>query len=179
MSRAQTKGFTLIELLVVIIIIGILSAIFVPRYWEVARQARIATLEGVAGAMRSAINITRANALSQGIQASTTEVSQTNQSAYIVQMEGFTVEVDWRNLCPESKGEHRDDASMLDFISLTRKQWSNAQAFDGELYADYDNQYTWVGYDIVKGINDPGGCYVRYDSFGNPECTVEIIMDDC
>lgn len=177
MSYAKRRGFTLVELLIVIIIIGILSALFIPRYWEVARQARISTLEGIASAMRSAVNITRVNALAQGITPADSNPGA-GQSAFVVQMEGFQAEVDWRNLCPESEAEFGDNATMLDYINLERKEWVANQEVTGELFADTNNQFTWVGYNI-KDNGSAGGCYIRYDSFGNPECTIELITTDC
>lgn len=51
--RNEQKGFTLIELVVVIVILGILAAVAVPKFIDLSGEARLATTQGVAGALAS------------------------------------------------------------------------------------------------------------------------------
>ncbi|MCL6416212.1 prepilin-type N-terminal cleavage/methylation domain-containing protein [Aestuariirhabdus sp. Z084] len=163
------SGFTLIELVVVIVILAIVAAFALPRFSDLSRSSRVATLEGIEGAMRSTISIVRSKAYVNGL--SIAAANPGNQSAYLVTTEAGVSEVDWRNLCPESQAELGDSLSMSEHIGLSES---------GGLTTIISNRYTRVGYDI-QGSGPPttNGCYVTYDSFGDPNCTVTLVITDC
>lgn len=62
----KEKGFTLIELVMVIVILGILAAFALPRFADLGNDARSSSLQGLAGAMKSAAAIAHAEQLASG-----------------------------------------------------------------------------------------------------------------
>ncbi len=56
MNRKQ-NGFTLVELVVVITILGIMAAFAFPRFAALQTEARVATVDGLAGSIRSAVTL--------------------------------------------------------------------------------------------------------------------------
>lgn len=62
----KAKGFTLIELVVVIVILGILAATAAPRFIDLTSDAETASIEGVAGAMRTAVALVNSRSIIKG-----------------------------------------------------------------------------------------------------------------
>ena len=54
MNYGNQRGFTLIELVIVIAIIGILSAVAIPKFINLASNAQTAATTAIAGALSSA-----------------------------------------------------------------------------------------------------------------------------
>ena len=82
----KQRGFTLIELIMVIVILGVLSAFALPRFADFGEDARVASLNALAGALRAAANISHAQQLADG---STPGDSVTLEGAEITMVNGY------------------------------------------------------------------------------------------
>jgi MSHA pilin protein MshA len=72
MNSSKLRGFTLIELVVVITILGILAAFAVPKFIALDSQARAATINGLAGTVKSAASLARGLSMATGNTATVT-----------------------------------------------------------------------------------------------------------
>jgi MSHA pilin protein MshA len=168
-QKNYQQGFTLIELTAVIVILGVIAAVAVPKFTDLSRAARITTLEGIQGTMLSTVTMVKGLAYINGLSAAASNTQ--NQSVFLVETEAGSSELDWRNLCPESQAELGDALSMLDYINLGQTSG---------LITSVDNRYTRIGYDINGSGNiTSSACYLTYDSFGLPNCTVSLTTSGC
>ena len=64
------RGFTLIELIVVIVILGVLAAFAMPRFINLQSEARVNKAIALAGAVRTAATLAKAQAIVDNVSCS-------------------------------------------------------------------------------------------------------------
>lgn len=65
-SLRSQEGFTLIELVIIILVLGILAATAIPKFYDMSAKAKEAAEKGVVGGVRGGIAIVYASNLLNG-----------------------------------------------------------------------------------------------------------------
>lgn len=138
-GKGFVSGFTLIELIIVLTILGILSALAVPRFLDLSTEARVVKLEALAGGMRSAANLV--NALAEIENKTDCGDDPT------VEAGGQTITLRCGYPCPHPNGIGRA-------VLAEGYTWSGGNC-SGQLGAVEAR---------LSDASDPGNCKVRYTS---------------
>ncbi|WP_353119866.1 prepilin-type N-terminal cleavage/methylation domain-containing protein [Nitratidesulfovibrio sp.] len=83
-NRKKEAGFTLIEIIAVLVILGVLAAVAVPKYFDLQENARQSAVDAAAAELQARLNQSFAQALLAGATcaaaqtAAQTEVSNTS-----------------------------------------------------------------------------------------------------
>jgi len=93
----KVNGFTLIELILVIVILGILTVLAVPRFSDIAKNAKIQSLNAIEGNIKASMSIIYSKALIQGLTKGAQVMSLDNGDT-INLAHGYPVPADLRKV---------------------------------------------------------------------------------
>ena len=93
--RNRQSGFTIIELIVVIALLGILSAVALPRFINVTDEAHEAAVEGAGAGFATGLALLRAQVVANGVLGTATEnVPGYGDETLDVNLNGYPVATD-------------------------------------------------------------------------------------
>ncbi|WP_042146891.1 MULTISPECIES: prepilin-type N-terminal cleavage/methylation domain-containing protein [unclassified Pseudoalteromonas] len=153
----KNKGFTLIELIIVIVILGILAVTAAPKFLDLQGDANSSTIQGVDGAINSAMNVVYGKAVIAGV------ASITANTGVGIDMNGNGNATDTGVDILTSFGYPTANANGL----LVALDLDTTTDFDGAEVSPYyvisaKGSTAPSAADVVATNGDEDGCYVAY-----------------
>lgn len=169
--KTQQKGFTLIELIIVIVVLGILAVTAAPQFFNFAKDARVATLEGIKGSIKGANQMVYGRASIKGATLGASSDVAVRGTTTVNTFNGYVQAADLQKIL---------DAADFTFIEKTE--------------ADYDDSttagtpttpgvYYVISSDITLAAQDAASveaaaCYLSYTDSDEADAEPEIDIVD-
>jgi len=153
-SARKQKGFTLIELVMVIVILGILAAFALPRFADLGGDARASSINGAAGAIKSANGIARSACLAR---AACDTAAAANAGTNTLNLDGQAIDMAFGY--PDAT-----QAGILDAAQITANDFTITAGNPITVRA--------------TGAVDPANCQVSYTAAANATTPPVIAVSD-
>jgi len=143
----NAKGFTLIEMVIVIVVMGILSAVAIPKYISFAKETRVATMQALEGTVKTGSELVFAQSALNGTEdelSSSVEV----QGELVPTAYGYPVVVPFD---PDS------EVPMPDVLSMFVKT-------DMPYVVEIESGSPNMVHIKNTSAENPDACYIRYQS---------------
>jgi len=163
----RTKGFTLIELVMVIVIIGVLAAFAIPRFADLSTESRIASLKGLAGALRSSLATGRSLC---ALSPSTCSFTDDGGSFRYFMFDGQQIYTHYG--APTGWGRFGVDDGQGSIGDLT--DISDDFEYQPHVGGSFETRYE------LRNAPDPANCYVSYQMvFNSSRVDITVIDSGC
>ena len=188
-SSHRQQGFTLVELVMVIIVLGILSAVALPRFVDFGSRANEAKMENLGGTMKVAAESFALHMQTLGINlAGQVSGVDYNRGTGLYSWEGYsnTAWQNWQHLIDV-------DATITSVLDGTdaglstvcpKSTTTEYCAISQAVWPTDPNENTQLilyppGYDATT--NAKGGCYVEYKLLkrGTDGYEINVVTDNC
>ena len=171
--KTQQKGFTLIELIIVIVVLGILAVTAAPQFFNFAKDARVATLDGIKGSIKGANQMVYGRASIKGATLSESSVT-VRGTINVDTYNGYVKAADLESIL---------DAEDFDFIEKTAGDYTESGPAGTP---DVPAVYYVISKDITLASADAAGveaaaCYLSYtdSAIADAEPAIAIVDTGC
>ncbi|GIU17631.1 prepilin-type N-terminal cleavage/methylation domain-containing protein [Shewanella sp. MBTL60-007] len=176
LTSTGKRGFTLIEMVVVIIVLGVIAIVALPKFVDLKTDSKIATLDGIAGAMASGLDLVHSKAVIKGQAKGAGNI--VHAGVTIPLYNGYPA-VDGTDSFDELNRQVRAWLD-IDSVSLTTiQQDPNAAPFFIDKSTANNHIYIFFSEDLSdKSVSF--NCHIRYENAINAtEPVITVKHSDC
>lgn len=174
-AHSLSRGFSMVELVVVIAVLGILAAVALPRFLDIADDARSASIKRVEAAMASTSKMVASQAIIQGVETGNIVVDGQNISVSSGHITGH-----WNNAWRYAMNIGKE----IGYTRTNRSCTANAFCGVGNQRSAPGLPITVVGRGLVlvwlEGMRLSDRCYAYYYNPANgDDPTVGSVLTGC